>query len=679
MKRSTATRAALVFLSTPVVATAGSAVPRIGAFGLDLAGRDLDVRPQDDFFRYANGTWLDEFQIPPDLPGFGSFFDLWIQSEEQVQAIIEDVAGGNPPAGTNERKIADLYNDFLNVDAIEAKGLSPIESDMAAIRAAKTHEDVARLLGTYARFGLNTPFGYYVDQDSKSPDHYIAYFTQGGLGLPDRDYYLNADNPRFAAAVSARRTYLTTVLGFVGHDDPAAGAEHVLALEKKLATAHWPSEETRDVDATYNKLSPSELAALAPAFDWDTYLTALELASQDAYIITTPSAYSGMAQVVANTPVEHWHAYLLCTLIGSHAAWLPKEVDDTVFTFVSQAITGATEQRERTKRAVQFVNGSMGRAVGKLYVERHFPPESKAQVDALVDNLLAAMGQRIDKLDWMGSGTKERAKEKLARFGVKIGYPDKWRDYSELTVVPGDLVGNARRATLFEYERNRRKLGREVDRSEWLMSPQVVNAYYNPQMNEIVFPAAILRPPFFDPEADPAINYGGIGAVIGHEIGHGFDDQGRKFDGHGVQQDWWTEADAKRFDERAQALVAQYDAFSPIEGMHVNGDLTLGENIGDLGGLEIAYHAYRLSLNGKEPPVIDGLTGDQRFFMGYAQIWRGKLREALMATMLASNPHSPEEFRVNGAVPNVDAWYDAFGVTEADAMYRAPEDRVRIW
>lgn len=680
MKSTKRKRTIAALLAAPIVAaTASAGQPRIGTWGLDLEASDPEVRPQDDFFRFANGTWLEEFEIPADLAGYGSFIDLFIQSEEKVRLIIEEIAAEQPAPGSDEQKIADLYRDYLDRETIEEKGLAPLESDIAAIRAAETHEDVARLLASFARLGGTSPFDYYVDQDARSPDRYIAHFFQGGIGLPDRDYYLDADNPRFVKAIDARRTYLTRVLELAGEPDPTGNAAHVLALERTLAESHWPSADLREIEKTYNKITPDELRTLAPEVPWEVYLGTLGLDTQSAFIVMAPSAYAGMARTFASTPVDHWRAYLLCTLIGTHAQWLPKAVDQAQFEFMSQAITGSTKQRDREKRAVQFVNGTMGHAVGRLYVARHFSESAKRQVETLVDNLLSAMGARIDELEWMGEDTKRRAREKLAKFNVKIGYPDVWRDYSELEVVPGDLVGNARRGTLFEYQRNRAKLDKPIDRTEWLMSPQTVNAYYNPPMNEIVFPAAILQPPFFDPDADPAVNYGGIGAVIGHEIGHGFDDQGRKFDGDGVQRDWWTTEDAERFQVRADALVAEYDAFSPLEGMHVNGRLTLGENIGDLGGLEIALHAYRLSLGGKEAPVIDGLTGAQRLFLGYAQIWRGKLRDELLAARVASNPHSPEEFRVNGAVKNVDAWYEAFGVEPGDGMYLDPEERVRIW
>jgi predicted metalloendopeptidase len=668
----------LLGLSLAGDAGASRGKARIGEWGVDLTMRDADTRAQDDFFRHAHGRWLDEFEIPSDLPSYGSFVELYLQSEDDVEAIIHRTADGAAP-GSEARKIGDLYRDFLDVEAIEAAGLRPMRAQLDRIAAARSREDVARLLAELSRVGGTTPFNFYVDQDAKSPDRYLPHFFQSGIGLPDRDYFLDKDNPRFAAARGARLDHLKRMLDFAAQADPAAAAERVFALEEKLAEAHWPSADTRDLDRTYNLMTREQLEKEAPGFPWKAYLDALGLERQKDLMIQQPSAYAGMAKVFADTPVSDWQAYLRAALFASHAAFLPRAVDDAQFLFVSAAITGAREQRSRDKRAVNFVNGAMGEAVGRLYVEEHFSPEAKRQASELVDNLILAMGQRIDGLDWMGPETKKRAREKLAKFTVKIGYPERWRDYSSLEVRRGDLVGNAHRAAEFENRRQLAKLGGPVDRTEWQMSPQTVNAYYNPGLNEIVFPAAILQPPFFDPAADPAVNYGGIGAVIGHEIGHGFDDQGRKSDGDGVLRDWWTEEDARRFSERSDRLVGQYDSYSPLEGMFVNGRLTLGENIGDVGGLEIAYHAYRLSLGGSPAPVVGGLTGDQRFFLGFAQIWRGKSRDEMMATLVASNPHSPVEFRVNGTVRNIDAWYAAFDVKEGDAMYLPPEQRVRIW
>jgi len=670
-----------------LAATSENQHPELGNWGVDLTARDTDVKPGDDFFRYANGHWLDTYQIPEDLPGYGSFTSLFLRCEEQVKGIIEEQAKAGGAPGTLSQKVGDLYSEFLDVDGLDAKGLTPLQPYFDKITAAKTHEDIAVLMGDLGRIdgagtfrgGGNTLFEFYIDQDEKTPSQYIPHFQQSGLGLPDRDYYLKDDNPRFVEAKKAYREYLEQVLTLAGESDPGMRADRILAMETKVAQAHWPAEETRDLDKTYNKLSQDDLRKLAPDFPWDPYLKALRLDSQADYIISTPSAYTAMATVFKDTPVEVWQDYLVYRLMRNNSGFLTKELDDATFQFISKAITGAKEQRERWKRGTQFVNHTLGDAVGKLYVEQYFSPAAKARIDDLVHNLLTALGQRIDGLDWMSEATKKAAHEKLSKFTVKIGYPDKWRDYSDLEIAKDDLMGNVFRARAFEYDYNVNKLGKPVDRKEWFMSPQTVNAYYNPSMNEIVFPAGILQPPFFDPYADDAVNYGGIGAVIGHEIGHGFDDQGRKSDGDGVMRDWWTDEDAQRFKKRTDALVARYDAFIPLEGMHVNGQLTLGENIGDLGGLEIAHTAYEISLGGKEAPVIDGLTGDQRFFLGFAQIWKGKLRDAILTNLLASNPHSPVECRVNGPLPNVDAWYKAFDVKPGDALYLPPDQRIHIW
>lgn len=657
-----------------------STSPELGSFGVDLGTRDLTVRPQDDFFRYANGTWLNEFEIPADLPSYGSFTKLYLRSEAQIQTIIEEAAMMKPASAvTLEQKVGALYRDYLDTKAIEAAGLKPLAGHFERVRAAKTHEDVARLFGEWSRIGVPSPFGSYVTQDAKNPDVNLAHLYQGGLTLPDRDYYLVADNPRFAVAREAFVEYLTFLFGQAELKDAAERAQRVLELETELAESHWASEETRDRDRTYNVMSASEIKALAPGFPWDAYLTTAGMAGQERYIVMQPSAFTGLAKSFGGAPVSVWRDVLIYRLLASNSSLLPQAIDQAAFKFSSTAMTGSERQRDREKRGVQFVNGAVGQALGKLYVERHFSPVAKERMDELVSNLLVAMGERIDGLDWMSAETKTKAHDKLSKFVPKIGYPDKWRDYSKLEIHPGDLIGNAMSARAFSRDYNLAKLDKPVDRDEWFMSAQTVNAYYNPGLNEIVFPAAILQPPFFDEHADDAVNYGAIGAVIGHEIGHGFDDQGRKSDGDGVLQDWWTEEDARRFQERAQGLIDQYGTFSPVEGMFLNGELTLGENIGDLGGIEVAYHAYKLSLGGKEAPIIDGLTGDQRFFHGFAQIWKGKAREQMLAMQVASGPHSPVEFRVNGVVPNVDAWYEAFGVKPGDAMYRAPEDRVRIW
>jgi len=660
--------------------------PQIGEFGVDLSARDTAVHPGDDFFRYANGTWLKTFEIPEDLPGYGSFTLLYLQSEDELHSILEELTRGEAPEGTPSWKMDVLYGEYLDVASRDAKGLAPLAPYLEEIHGATTHEDVARLLGEYTRLNYRgyrgawvSPFLFFVDQDEKDPSRYLAHFWQGGLALPDRSYYLDTGSPRFAAAREAYREYLTRLFTLVGESDPQERADRVLSLETQLAGVQWPRQDMRNLDKTYNVMGPGDLAGMAPGFPWGRYLEAAGLGGEEEFVVAPPSAYAGSAAVFEDTPVRTWQDYLVSRLLWSNADCLPSEIDDATFEFTSRALTGSEEQRERWKRGVEFVNASMGEALGKIYVERYFPPESKEQMESLVQNLLEAMRERIDGLGWMSPETKEAARDKLSKFGVKIGYPEEWRDYSGLDVEPGDLLGNSLRAHAFAYDYEVNKLGKPVDRKEWGMTPQTVNAYYNSGLNEIVFPAAILQPPFFDPDADDAVNYGAIGSVIGHEIGHGFDDQGSKSDGDGVYRNWWTEGDRERFQARTDALVARYDAFTPLEGMHVNGRLTLGENIGDLGGVEVAYSAYQLSLGGKEPPVIDGLTGDQRFFLGYAQVWRGKMRDAALANRVASNAHSPVEFRVNGPLPNVDAWYAAFNVQEGDSLYLPPEQRIHIW
>ncbi len=672
--------AAVVLVLAGSAQAADSTRPELGDFGIDLSARNANIRPQDDFFRYANGAWLDEYEIPEDLAGYGSFTHLFLRSEEHVKTIIEEAAAASDsPKGSLTQKIGDLYRDFLNDGARESKALKPLEDALGRIRSAATHEDLARVMAEGVREGVGTPFGFYIDQDARDPSVYIPHLVQSGLALPDRDYYLVNDNPRFQKARDAYRTYLEKIFTATGDRDPAGAAAAVLAMETRLAEAHWKKEDTRDLDKTYNKMTAAELAGQAPGFPWESYFEALGFAGQKTYIVMSPSAYTGMAAVFADTPPATWKSWLVARVVQNNAALLPEAIDDAQFEFVSTAITGSKEKRARWKRGVQFINQNLGEAVGRMYVERHFSSEAKTRVDELVNNLLVAMGERIDGLDWMSPATKVEARAKLAKFTVKIGYPEQWRDYFALDIRPGDLVGNANRARAFQHDYDVSKLSKPVNRLEWFMPPQTVNAYYNPGMNEIVFPAAILQPPFFDAHADDAVNYGGIGAVIGHEIGHGFDDQGRKSDGDGVMREWWTEEDAARFKERADLLVSQYGKFSPLEGMHVNGQLTLGENIGDVGGLEIAYHAYRLSLKGAEPPVIGGLTGDQRFFLSYAQIWKGKMRDEILATQISGDPHSPVEFRVNGALRNIAAFYAAFGVKSGDAMYLPETERARIW
>ena len=682
--------AALACVSTVVVAgsngvsSSDNKKPELGAWGVDLTARNTGAKPGDNFYRYASGHWLETYEIPADLPSYGSFTLLQLRGEDQIKDIIQEQARATGSIETTGQKIAEICAGYMDQDALNARGLKPLDPYFKKIDGARSLDDIATLMGEMNRVnggqgGSNSPFNFYIDQDEKVPSQYIPHFVQSGLGLPDRDYYLKTDNPRFTAAKQAYHDYLQTLFTMAAKSDPGMRADRQIALETRLAEAHWPIEQTRDLDKTYNKMTRDQIKKLAPDFPWDKYLGAAELKTQKEFEVMTPSAYTGMATVFKQTPVEAWQDFLTARLLRNNSPFLTRDLDDATFAFTSTAMTGAKQQRDRWKRGVGLVNGTMGNAVGKLYVERYFSPEAKAHIDQLVGNLLIAMGDRIDNASWMSDATKEAARAKLAKFGVKIGYPEKWRDYTGLKIAKDDLMGNVMRAREFEYEYQVGKLSRPVDRKEWLLNPQAVNAYYNPPMNEIVFPAAILQPPFFDPYADDAVNYGAIGAVIGHEIGHGFDDQGRKSDGDGVMRDWWTADDASRFKERADALVERYNGFVPLPGMHVNGENTLGENIGDLGGLEIAHHAYALSLNGKEAPVIDGLTGDQRFYLGFAQIWKSKMRTAALAQRVASNEHSPPEFRVNGPLPCIDAWYSAFNVQPGDSLYLEPDKRIHIW
>ena len=649
--------------------------PDLGAFGLELSDRDESVDPGDDFYRHVNGVWLDSFEIPAEFSSYGSFTKLFELSEERVRGIIEEAAEGDAALGSLQQKIGDMYAAFLDTDAIEAAGLAPLQADLDGYDALSTHDDVVRAFADVTR-EARRPVGAYVDVDAKNPDAYTLYLTQSGLGMPNRDYYLE---PEFEDERAAYLSLLTDMLAAAGEADAAVKADAVYALEEALAEAHWTPAKRRQRDLTYNAYSVDELEAYAPGLPWRLMLREAGVGDQERVIIREQDAIQKTAAIFAETPPEVWSDYLKAHALIRHASLLPAAIDDRVFAFYGTTLRGTPEQRERWKRGVSAVNGAMGEAVGRVYAERHFPADSKAQMEGLVDNLKTAFAQRLGGLDWMSEATKEEARTKLAAFETKIGYPDEWTDYSALEVAAGDPIGNKKRADAFEYAQDIAKLGGPIDRTEWFMTPQTVNAYYAPNRNEIVFPAAILQAPFFDPAADPAVNYGAIGAVIGHEIGHGFDDQGRKSDGTGALRDWWTEEDAARFDERAAKLGAQYGAYEPLPGLPLDPQLTMGENIGDLGGLTMAYDAYKLSLNGKEAPVLGGLTGDQRFFMAWAQIWKRLYREDELKNRISSDSHSPSEFRTNGVVRNMDAWYEAFDVTEDDALYLPPEARVRIW
>ncbi|UNX55845.1 peptidase M13 [Georgenia sp. TF02-10] len=658
----------------------------------DAEAMDLGVRPQDDLFRHVNGTWLREHVIPADRARDGSFLKLRDLSEERVRDIIGAAAAGEVGAGDpeNARKIGDLYASFMATERIETLGTSPLRADLELLTAARDTDALTRALGALQPTGVTGGVGYDVDTDLNDPERYTVFFWQSGLGLPDESYYREDAHAGTRTAYVAHVAAMLALTGLVTADEAMGAAERVMQVETTLAAGHWDRVKSREADLINNPMTWAEVTAAAPGFDWDLWRATLGVPAGafDQLIVAMPSYVTHFARTWAQAEVDSLRLWLAWHAVHARAPYLPQAFVDENFDFYGRTLTGAEQLRDRWKRGVALVEGAMGEAVGELYVARHFPPEHKAAMQELVGNLVAAYRQSISTLDWMSEETRSRALAKLEAFTPKIGYPDKWRDYSTLEVDQTDLLGNVRAANLFEERRDLAKLGKPMDRDEWFMPPQMVNAYYNPTMNEIVFPAAILQPPFFDPAADDAWNYGGIGAVIGHEIGHGFDDQGSKYDGTGRLTDWWTEADRTEFEARTKALIAQYDAYSPAQldgSHHVNGALTVGENIGDLGGLSIAVKAYDIALRARgvdglaAAPVIDGLTGLQRLFYSWARVWREKSRDAEIIRLLTIDPHSPAEFRCNGVLRNMDTFHEAFDVTPGDALYLAPQERVRIW
>ncbi len=648
--------------------------PQTGDWGFDATGMDTSAKPGDDFFKYVNGGWDARTEIPADRTGYGVDFVTADNAELHLRGILE--AAPTPAGGADAQKIHAAYLAFMDEAKAQALGAAPIAPDLAAIRAAKDRSDIAALMGQ-ANVGFQSElFDADLDPDEKVPGHYAVYIGQRGLGLPDRDYYLT---PAFAEKKQAYQAYVAQMLGLAGWSDPAANAAAIVDYETKVAEASWTRIERRDPVKTYNPMTPAELAAAAPGFDWSAWLKAEGLGDAKRVVVQENTAFPKLAAIYAATPLTTLQAWAAFHVADNAAPFLDHRFADARFDFRQRLLQGQKAERPRWKRAVAFIDEGMGEALGRAYVAQYFPPDAKAKIDDLVGQLRAALGRRIDRVEWMSAETKAKAHAKLDRFTVKIAYPDKWRDYSALTVSPDDLVGDARAFKAFEWNRQLKRMNGPVDRSEWGMTPQTVNAYYDGVQNEIVFPAAILSPPDFDPNADPAVNYGAIGATIGHEMTHGFDDEGRKFDGSGQLADWWTKDDAARFETEAGKLNAQYDTYSPFPGVHVKGAQTTGENIADLGGILIALDAYHASLHGQPAPVIDGLTGDQRFFLAYAQSWRDKRREDAERSLIVSDVHSPEVYRVNGVVRNVDAWYAAFGVRPGAALYLAPADRVRIW
>lgn len=654
--------------------------------GLDLSHVDGTVRPQDDLFGHVNGTWLDGYRMPPDRATDGAFRALFDRAEIQVRELLTEAAEAAPslPADSDERRIGDLYAGFLNEQAIADRGMEPLHRELAPIADAGDRETLARTVGALQRSGVGGGVGLYVDTDSKDSTRYLLHLSQSGLGLPDESYYRDEQHAEILAAYPGHIAAMFALVHGGAPGEYADTAARIVALETRLAAAHWDVVRRRDAELGYNLRTFAGLPDEAPGFDWAGWVAALGVPGDavDELVVRQPDYLTAFAALWADADLADWKSWLSWRVIHARAGILTAELVAEDFEFYGRRLSGTEEIRERWKRGVSLVESLMGDAVGRLYVARHFPPDAKARIDELVANLREAYRVSITDLEWMTPQTRQRALAKLDKFTAKVGYPATWRDYSGLVTDPTDLYGNYLRGYAVNYDRELAKLGSPVDRDEWFMTPQTVNAYYNPGMNEIVFPAAILQPPFFDPDADDAANYGGIGAVIGHEIGHGFDDQGAKYDGDGNLVDWWTDADRTEFGTRTGALIAQYDKYVPREldgDRHVNGAFTVGENIGDLGGLSIALLAYQLSLGGAEAPVIDGLTGVQRVFFGWAQVWRTKSRDAEAIRRLAVDPHSPPEFRCNGVIRNMDAFYDAFGVTPDDALYLEPGARVRIW
>lgn len=647
--------------------------------GLDPSDFDKSVRPQDDLFRHVNGTWLIKTDIPADKASYGAFDILFDKAQADLRAIVEESAKSSSKApGSEAQKIGDFYESFMDEARAEQLGLMPLKAELDAIDALKTKAELARQFARFFKFNLINPIVGYVEGDAQQPTHDILYLYQGGLGLPDRDYYLKNDD-KLKEYREKYVGFVGNMLGMAGDAAAAKSAREIFVLETRLARAHWTNVENRDAVKTYNKVAVADLGKQFPGFDWAAWTTELGVSAAPAVVVSQPSYLKAFAAAVNELPVDAWKPYLKASMLNGFAPYLNKALADAEFGFYNTTLRGVKEQQPRWKRGVNTLNGNLGEMLGKLYVERHFKPEAKARMDALVANLREAYRQGIDKLEWMGPETKKQAQEKLAKFTPKVGYPNKWRDYSNLEIKKDDLVGNMMRAFANENAYQLSKVGKPIDPEQWGMTPQTINAYYNPVRNEIVFPAAILQPPFFNLDADDAANYGGIGAVIGHEMGHGFDDQGRRFDATGALRDWWTRQDEAEYQKRAKVLVEQFNQFEPLPGLHVNGELTLGENIADLTGLVISYQAYKLSLKGAPAPEIDGISADRRFYMGWAQSWKAKERDESMRQQVLTNVHAPEMYRANGPVRNIPEFYSAFGVKEGDKMFLPPDQRVKIW
>ncbi|CAM2744494.1 M13 family metallopeptidase [Pseudoalteromonas distincta] len=660
----------------PKVATVAEKA-ELGSFGVDLTARNEAVKPGDDFFMYASGTWYDNYVMPADKTRYGAFSGLAERSEDDVKAIIEEIAA-RKDLNAEEKLVADFYNAYMDTETLNKLGVAPIKSLLSEISDISSTDDLAEMFGKSWLTGNKAPFGGGMWFNRLDPNKYEMSLGAGGLGLPDRSYYLE-DAERFVKTRAAYVAHIADMLEFTGTENTAKRAQAIVDLETKIAQGHWPREKRRNRDLTLNQVERADLSTAYPGFNWDLYF------AQTGYKVpqlnvSQPEPIKAMIELINQEDIAVWKDYLTYHAISGNAGLLSEDVFNTNFAFFGKELNGQQEPRPRWKRAISEMSGtsSLGFAIGKIYVARYFPESSKQQMSELVENLRTALGERIDNLEWMGDDTKVNARAKLAAFVPKIGYPDVWQSYDGLSITKNDLIGNVKNMREFFHAESVEKELQKTDRNRWGMTPQRVNAYYNSSFNEIVFPAAILQPPFFDPNADPAVNYGGIGAVIGHEMGHGFDDQGSKSDENGVQRNWWTDADRAAFDKKADQLAAQYSKYEPIEGNFVNGRNSLGENIGDVGGLSMAYHAYKLSLNGKEAPVIDGVTGDQRFFLAWAQVWKEKRTEQSMLNQLRGGTHAPGRFRAQ-APRNHDAWYKAFNVKPGDALYLPEDERVRIW
>jgi putative endopeptidase len=670
-----------VVFVTSIFAVAAAAdeggVGTYGKFGIDTTTIDPAVKPGDDFFKYVEGKWLATAQIPADRTFTGNDLTIDDVLKARLRGIVEEAAA-KPERTANEQKIGDFYTSFMDEAAIEAKGLEPVKADLDAIAGISDRSALASHIGGFTPRGITTPIGGYVDIDMKNPDRYLFRFGQDGLSFGEREYYVK-DEAQFVDLREKLRAHIEKMLSLAGFADAKAQAEKVVALETEIAKVHWPLEKARDDELTYNLWKRADLDSKAAGIDWHLLLSKNGLDGQGEVWVAQPDTLAAVAKLIAEAPLDQWQAYLRYQLLAAYGPYLPKPFADEHFAFYNTIMRGQEEQLPRWKRALNLLNGGIGEAIGETYVAKYFPASSKADMQKMVETFRTALGALIDRAIWMSDTTKTEAKAKLSGFNAKLGYPDKWKDYSKLTIARDDLVGNVRRATEWAWNYDINKLGKPIDKAEWFMVPQENNAYYYTQLNEIVFPAGILQAPYYDPAADAAVNYASIGATIGHEMSHGFDDQGRKSDSKGVLRDWWTAEDAARYTAEAQKLVSQYGAFEPVRGLKINGQQTLGENIGDLAGLIIAYEAWKLSLGGAEAPVIDGLTGDQRFFLAYAQSWRTLYREERLRDLLLSDVHAPAEARVNGVVRNVDAWYTAFNVQPGDKLYLPPEQRSRPW